>query len=92
MLALYNWFSDDIIGISLFNLVRNLLYLVVVAFIMTQGMNLVFQAMNKSIGVNFKENVWNDIKKGNMAVAVYFGLRVFGVLIAAGMVAAAFIK
>jgi len=89
---MYEWLINDPIGISVFAFIRNLIYLIVVIGILTWMMRMMFNYMDKSIGLNFKDDVWEKLNDEPRALAIYFGLRVFGVLLAIGMVASAFIK
>lgn len=92
MIDVYAWLVNDPIGISIFALGRNILYLLIVLLIVTLMMRMIFNYMDESIGINFKDHVWENINDNPIAVALYFGLRVFGVLFVTGMVASSFIK
>ena len=86
------WLTNDPIGFAIFALLRNLLYLLVATGILFGLMRLMFSWMNKSIGITFKEHVWDELKKGNLSVAIYFGARVAAVIIGGSLIASAFIQ
>jgi hypothetical protein len=88
----YNWLINDPIGLILLALIRNVIYLIVGMFVLIGMMEMLFTYMNKSIGISFKEHVWNVIKDDPDACALYFGIRVAGALIASGLIASAFLK
>jgi len=92
MYPIYEWLVNDPIGISIFSLGRNIVYLLIVLGIVTWMMRMIFNYMDSSIGINFKDHVWENINDNPIAVSIYFGLRVFGVLFVTGMVASSFIK
>lgn len=87
-----DWFTTDPVGLSLFGFVRNLVYLLVVLFILNHVVDHMFTKMNREMGIKPDENIWAELEKGNLAAAVYFGFRVAAVLIAGGLIVAGFIK
>lgn len=90
---MYDWLTGDPIGISTFSFFRNVIYLIVIVHIMTRWiMPRLFNVLNKAYGVDAKEHIWPELVKGNVAMALYAGFRVLGVLFALGWIAAAFIK
>lgn len=80
------------IAFAAFALGRNIVYLVIGLAILIAVTWLLFWYMNRSIGLTFSEHVWPNMQNDPKAVALYFGLRVFGVLVAGGLIASAFLK
>jgi hypothetical protein len=80
------------IAFAAFALGRNIIYLVIGLAILIGAVEILFRYMNWSLGITFKDHVWKTLKRNPMALALYFGLRVLGVLIAGGTIAAAFLK
>lgn len=95
MSNIYSWLTDDPIGLIVFSLSRNIFSLILVFHIMQRWMlPRLFTVLNKGLGIHGRvtDTVWQAIEKGNIAVAIYSGLRVFGVLLFMGLLAAQFIK
>jgi hypothetical protein len=80
------------IAFAAFALGRNLVYLAIGLAILIGASWILFLWMNRSIGLTFSEHVWPKMQNDPKAVALYFGLRVLGVLVAGGWIAAAFLK
>jgi len=89
---MYEWLINDPVGIMVFAFARNLIYLLISLKVLTVVMDRLFSKMNREMGIKPNEHIWNEIKKGNIAAAQYFGLRVAAVLIGGSILAAAFIK
>lgn len=90
--GIYNWLTTDQIGLSFFNFGKSCFFLIVIMHIMTRWMlPRLFSVLNKGMGTHGAIHVWPELEKGNVAVAIYYGLRVFGVLVALGTIAARFI-
>ena len=75
-----------------FALARNIVYLLIGIVILIGAMELIALYLNRSLGITMKDDAWDIIKADPNAVALYFGLRVLGVLIACGWIASAFLK
>lgn len=73
-------------------LLRNVEYGVVGSILFFVVFIGLFKYMNWSLGITFKDHAWDVIKTDAKAVALYFGLRMLGVLIAGGLFLAYFIK
>lgn len=84
--------SKEEIMFSAFALARNVVYLLIALVVIFSMFEMLFRHMNAQLGINFKEHAWDEIKKKPESVALYFGLRMLGVLIACGLVASAFLK
>jgi hypothetical protein len=50
------------------------------AVIVIYGLLLLSRWMDRRAGINFKEE-WHAIRDGNIAVALYLGLRIFGIFL-----------
>lgn len=87
-----NWLLNDPIGFMVLGWLRNVVYGVTAAIFLSVLFERLFTKMNKAIGVNFKDHVWDKIKDDPAAMADYFGKRIMGALIACGIFAAYFLK
>lgn len=69
---------------ALIAFLKNVVYLIVTLGLLRYGL----YWLDRSMGINFKEMVWDVISKDSMALAVYHGLRFIGVCV----VASAFLR
>lgn len=89
---LYEWLTNDPIGVSVFSFIRNIIYLMTVLSILQVMVRHLFAVLNKGVGITDEDKVWDEIKKGNISAGLYLGFRNFGVLYLIASIAAAFIK
>ena len=87
------WLTNDAFGVMILALLRNVIYLIVALVILFSLMDNLFKFMNKSVGLDsWKIAVWENIKDDPNAVALYFGLRALGVIIACGIITSSFLR
>lgn len=88
----YGWLTGDPVGISVFSFIRNVIYLTVVIVIFEHIMLRMFDILNRGMKIDDTRVLWEELKKGNVAIGIYLGLRVFGVLYVLGNIAGSFLK
>ena len=73
-------------------LLRNVEYAAIGFGLFIIALELLSRYLNYSLGITFREHGWDRIKDDAKAVALYFGLRNLGALIAGGLFLASFVK